>query len=311
MRWINKAIKENTMKKIISPKPVIGFVRYSLNVKYGNKTQAKNVFEAEYFEYRFNIFCTVTLKSFQQQTDKGFVLLLLHSENMPPEYKDRFMELERTNEFLYNVFVEDNPESYNEAMKQSEEYVSFEKNVAITFRIDNDDAVQNNFIQRLSGFLKNEYAGFVISMPGLCVVKRISTSLYAIEEKNYPSHSIGLANVTNRENYETIMALGYHHRINEKIPMILTPVFAAKQLQTINGENETNSIDDSKIKIIDKKDTDRYLIENRFGNLNLDCLHIIYKINNNSSKSSLEKIVKLLLPPVFGFVLKKTKKFLS
>jgi hypothetical protein len=293
------------MEKIIKKAPVIGFVRYSLNVKYGNKTEAKDVFEEEYFEYRFNIFCNVTLKSFQQQTNNNFVLLLLHSENMPSRYKDRFIELEKNNTFLYNVFVKDTPESFDDALTQSIEYVSFEKDVAITFRIDNDDAVHNDFIQRLNGFLKDEYVGFAISMPSLCIVKRISDTSYMIEERDFPSNSIGLANITNRGEYKTVMQLGDHTKINKKTPMILTSGLAAKHLQTINGENEANGICEINVKILNKEDLNKYLFDEKFGNLDLDCLRII-KISN-SSKLSLKKTVKLFIPPLFIRALKKIK----
>ena len=191
------------MDRIIKKEPIIGLIRYSQKVKFGNGEKERDVFEAEYFEYRFNIFKNVTLKSFQQQTDNNFVLLLLHSENMPSDYKDRFIELEKANSFLYNVFIKDTYKAFDEAIKRSVEYVSFEKDVVVTFRIDNDDAVQNDFIHKLSGFLKDDFVGYSISMPSLCIVKRISDMSYMIEERNYPSNSIGLAYVSNSGQYKT------------------------------------------------------------------------------------------------------------
>ena len=292
------------MDKIIKKAPVIGFVRYSQKVKFSNQEKERDVFETEYFEYRFNIFKSVTLKSFQQQTNNNFVLLLLHSENMPSHYKDRFIELEKANSFLYNIFVKDTHEAYNEAIRSSVEYVSFEKDIVVTFRIDNDDAVQNDFIQRLSDFLKDGFVGYSISMPSLCIVKRISDTSYMIEEGNYPSNTIGLAYVSNREQYKTVKELGcYHTLINVTTPMVLIAQCSARQLQTINGENVENTINETNAKILNKEDLDKYLAEIKMENLNLDCLRI-YK-TNGLLKFSLKKIVKLLVPPLFIPILKK------
>jgi len=294
------------MGKVIKKAPVIGLVRYSQKVQF----KERDVFEAEYFEYRFDVFKNVTLKSFQQQTNKNFVLLLLHSENMPDQYKDRFFELEQKNPFLHNVFVKDTRESIKKALKNSVEYVSFEKDVAITFRIDNDDAVQYDFIQKLNNFLKNEFHGFAISMPSLCVVKHISSTSYMVEERYYPLTSIGLAYVTRRSEYKTVMEIGDHSTIFKTLPRVLLEESGGGGLMTINGENVANTINggvvvnNSRIEILNKEDLNKYLLERKIKNLDLDCL----RTTNKWSTFSLKKILKLFVPPLFTLILQKVKK---
>ncbi len=264
---------------MINKAPIIGFIRYSQKIIFGE--EHKNVFEPEYFEYRFNIFKEVTLKSFQQQTNPNFVLLLFHSENMPPHYKERFAELEKTNSFLYNIFVKDTWESFNEVIQNSIDYVSFEKDTAITFRIDNDDAVQKDFIEQLSGFLRSDFVGYIISIPMFYVVKRIENQLYMLQERCFPANSIGLANVTYREQYKTVMELGEHHLINDENSMILLPKSTGGGLQTINGENAVNTIDFAKAITLNKEDLVKYLEKRKIENLDLECLRI-YKINHST-----------------------------
>lgn len=287
------------MIKTITKAPIIGLVRYSQFATFYKK-KSRNVFEAEYFEYRFNIFQNITLKSFQQQTNLNFILLLLHSENMPTDYKNRFLELERRNPFLYNVFSEDTVEANKEAIRSSLKYALFENDAAITFRIDNDDAVPTDFIQRLSHYLHKAFIGHAISMPRISIIKRISEKQYMLEERTFPAHTIGLAYVTNKEDYRTIMNLGMHTFINETTPMILTAVNLTTQLQTINGENEKNALDETNAKTINEVDLDKYLKEWKLGILNLECLHTL-----PPSWFPYKKWLKLLIPPLFFQLLRK------
>lgn len=93
--------------KHIRKASVIGFVRYSQKAKFSSSTQEKDVFVPNYFNYRFLLFKNITLKSFQEQTDMDFCLLLLHSESMPQAYREEFMLLGQENSFLYNIFIPD------------------------------------------------------------------------------------------------------------------------------------------------------------------------------------------------------------
>lgn len=291
------------MEKILKKQPVIGFVRYSQKINFGPE---KDVFEAEYFEYRFEIFKKVTLESFQQQNDQNFLLLVLHSENMPSHYKQRFHELEESNSFLHNIFVADNAESFNESLKTSYDYVSFEKDAAITFRIDNDDAVQNDFIQKLSAFVKKDFIGYTISVPAIMIVKRMSNQTFMVEERYYPSNSIGLAYVTNRKGYKTIMHESQHHLVNDTNPMIMFAKNAAVGLQTINGENAINSINFYNAKILSAAEFEKYIHKLNFAHLDLSCLRI-FRAEKNKLKFGLEKVVKLLIPPIFFLLLQKLR----
>lgn len=292
------------MKKVLNKAPVLGFVRYSQKIIFG---QEKDVFESEYFEYRFEIFKNVTLKSFQQQTDNSFILLLLHSENMPVQYKMRFLELEESNLFLYNIFVEDNQKSFDDALNQSLKYVSFTDDAALTFRIDNDDAVQIDFIKQLRSFVKQDFVGYSISVPTIAIVKRVSNKLYLLEERYYPSNSIGLAYVTGRDDYKTIMKESQHHLVNDTNSMILLAKNAAAGLQTINGENAINSINSENAKIFSDVQFEEYLKENRFENLELSCMRI-FPLQNSLDFSPI-KIIRLLLPPIFFMIFKKLRNF--
>ena len=59
--------------------PILGFVYYSIRTGFRGK-KFSDFFQPKYFDYRLDIFQNVTLKSFQDQSDKDFNVFLLHSE---------------------------------------------------------------------------------------------------------------------------------------------------------------------------------------------------------------------------------------
>ena len=217
----------------------IGFIRYSCRASFSRD----DFFKQKYLDYRLGIFKNVTLKSFQEQTDKDFNIMLLHSENLPQKYKKIFKDLENINSFLHNIYIPDSElegRDYINAVESSVDYVNFLDGVSINFRIDNDDAVPCDYISRLKYFLKPEFSGFVISFPNVSIIQRTHKDKLLKQEKYFPSNSIGLAYVANKNNYRTIMTLGDHGKVNEKYPMVLLP--GRGGIQTINGKNIMNSL---------------------------------------------------------------------
>lgn len=285
---------------------VVGFVRYSQTITFGQNTQARNVFEPEYFEYRYRIFTEITLRSFQAQTDPDFVLLLLHSVSMPKQYRDRFEALEKQNPFLHNIFVENDAASFRAAVKSSIDFVSFQNGVAVTFRIDNDDALQNNFIETLRFYNKMDFAGSALSMPTVSIIKRVGDQSYLLEERDYPSNSIGLAYVCSEETFQTVLEVAEHDRMNENHPLILLPQSTSGGLMTVNGENAVNSIQKNRAKIFDIDELSLYLKKRKINNFDFTCLRV-FEDHVEPSRFSLQKAAGLLLPPLITKVMQKLK----
>ena len=277
--------------------PIIGLIRYSQKITFGQSD--KDVFEKTYFEYRYKIFTDVTLKSFQNQTDPNFILFVLHSETMPQQYKKLFEQLEAENRFLQNIFVADTAESFSEALNDSKKYVRFDNGVAVTFRVDNDDAVQNNFIETLKRFVDTRYIGFCVNFPTLQIVQRIAHDKFMLEERYYPSNSIGLANITSAENFTTVIQIAEHDQVNTNNPLVLLPKTSSSGLQTINGENAVNDINPHRATIMDSKSMYVYLKSKLFSEMNLDCLQIM-ELKEESKFEKLQRWSNLMIPPIFA-----------
>jgi hypothetical protein len=242
--------------------PIVGLVRYSEDVWFGCSPVKRDPFVADYFEYRFKVFKEFTLKSFQEQTDRDFNLLLLHGVGLPEEYKDRFAALEQENSFLYNVYSYRGLEA---------EFIEFSRGVSISFRIDNDDAVPKNFISRLKPYLKPEFVGHVISIPKILVVKRLGDNVFLKTTRYEPSNSMGLAYVTNKK-YKHIHELGDHTKLNQLLPVILLAGYGG--LQTINGENIVNE-SWGKSTCVAPEELKKLMEDTGYSSFALNCLNIV------------------------------------
>jgi len=265
--------------------PIVGFIRYSCRAPFTRN----DFFKPKYLDYRLDIFKNITLKSFQEQTDKDFNILILHSENLPQKYKDIFIELENENSFLYNIFISDaeiEGKDYVNAVEGSIEYVNFYNDVSINFRIDNDDAVHRDYISRLKYYLKQEFIDYIISFPNVSIIQRTCKNKLLKQEKYFPSNSIGLAYVTGKKPYQTIMTLGDHGKVNQKHPMILLP--GRGGIQTINGKNIMNSLYIGPVSSFNFDSIKIFLKENYYSDFDFKYLNI------KKRRVILETIVKTI-----------------
>ena len=127
-----------------------------------------------------------------------------------------------------------------------------------------------------------------------------------LQERYYPANSIGLGFVTNKECYKTVLNLGDHHLVNNGNSLILLTKSENGGLQTINGENELNSIDHTRSITLSKEELEDYLFKKNMDNLDLDCLYI-YEEKNLVSKYSFKTVVQLFTPPIYKLILNKIK----
>ncbi|MFI3242527.1 MAG: glycosyltransferase [Alphaproteobacteria bacterium] len=264
---------------------ILGIIRYSCQC-FDNKI---NVFDKNYLDYRFDIFVNVTLKSLSNQTNKDFNIVLLHSENLPDEYKKRFSKLEKEHCFLHCLYLKDGT-SVEVASKQAISlYGDENKNIIVTFRIDNDDAISCDFIKSLKKYTKDKYLNCAITMPIVTYAQRVEHGKYLLRTKNYPSNAVGLAYVSSYKNVKSIMDLGHHAKVRKNHKTIKDNNCGG--LITLNGANCANRIKNTFFKrlfnkFLSSKQLKKFLSKN-FNDVELDCLNIIpYHHNKTLSYSS-------------------------
>lgn len=109
---------------------------------------AAHLFSPERMELRFRIFEHLVLPGLLLQTDPDFDLVILSAESMPQQYKDRLAALLDEAPHFHLRFV--GTGKHYPLLKEGYASVSNGKaSHAVRFRLDDDDAVDLNYIARL------------------------------------------------------------------------------------------------------------------------------------------------------------------
>lgn len=247
-------------------------VRYAIPNSFMNSNNSRSLvqlYEEPYFSDRFNIFCNITLPSFAGQTNQDFTLCVYHTNLIPDDKKVLFDNLAKQYPFLRNVYTAgkmDIPDDLKERQM-------------LTFRIDNDDGMALNFIEKMQQ-IKESYKNYnlTISMPQMRKIAKIDNDLYQTLTTEFISNSMGLAYMGN--DGRTVMNLGNHTKVAYSIPMLM--VAGNGGLQVINGYNVANGFkkvyqNQSDMAILNQKDMQDLLVKDGYAKMDLSCLPIIDK----------------------------------
>ena len=253
---------------------IIGMVRYAIPNSFKNEKNTRSLaqlYEEPYFSDRFNIFCNVTLQSFAQQTNKNFVLCVYHTNLIPDDKKALFENLAKQYPFMRNIYTTGQMDIPDDLKEQQ----------MLTFRIDNDDGVALDFIEKIHQVKESyKHKGFnlTFTIPHMRQIARIDNYLYQTLTRNFISNSMGLAYLGN--DGRTVMNLGNHTKVAYSTPMLF--VAGTGGLQVINGYNVANRFKQehliqSELVILNQNDMQNLLVQDGYAKLDLSCLPIIDK----------------------------------
>lgn len=246
-------------------------VRYSVEAAF-NKDRpesVRDVFADPYFTERFNMFSGITLPSFEQQTNKNFVLLVYHSYKMPTEKIALFSNIEKKFPFVHNIYVKGGRLDVPKELKSKR---------MLSFRIDNDDGMPLDFVERLqnSAELQGKNSdNFAITIPHMRKVCRIGENEYQTLDCDFIANSMGLAYLGS--DGRSVMDLGNHRLFPYNAPTLF--VSGNGGLQIINGTNVANGFHkvydkQSVLKTITESELQKLLSEEGYGKLVLNSMPI-------------------------------------
>lgn len=115
---------------------------------------AAHIFAPDRMALRFHIFERLVLPSLLKQSDAGFDLVILTAERMPDEYKDRMLELLREAPHIHLHPV--GTDKHYQLLKGAFNLIDpGDATHRILFRLDDDDAMDINYIRRLKWICRN------------------------------------------------------------------------------------------------------------------------------------------------------------
>ena len=227
-------VKSDLTDGVLNMVSVIGMVRYSVAAAsaFPDRPDVKHkVFEDPYFSERLAMFKGITLKSFAEQTCKDFVLLVYHSSTMPEDKRAIFDKLEKQYPFMKNIFID------GAKQELPQEYL---KKRMMTFRIDNDDGMPSDFVEKLKEIFESNnpmYDNVAFSVPQMRRIAHIAKDKYQTNTCFYVSNSMGLAYLSTKG--QNVMDCGNHAHVMYHTPMMCLKGYGG--LQVINGTNVANT----------------------------------------------------------------------
>lgn len=151
--WINTAEAYQSLSK--SP-AVYLLTRFNLKfwktAKSGMDTRS-----TEWLRKRFELFETYCMPSVRNQTYSEFLWFCLFSDDTPQEWLDRLVEIKKQCRQFYPLLLSDKEgEEHDRVLGRFLDSLHFEGQQVVTLRIDNDDAIGSDFIERAIDIAKSQ-----------------------------------------------------------------------------------------------------------------------------------------------------------
>lgn len=122
--------------------------------------------DKEYLDRRFELFFKYTVPSMKNQNCDNYSWLVLFSKKTPQKYKKIIERLEKEFVNFYPVYINTGENSKIIVKSIIEESFTPKDHTCITTRLDNDDAVRYDFVEKIQKSTKNEkVTGSVLVFP--------------------------------------------------------------------------------------------------------------------------------------------------
>lgn len=194
--------------------------------------QSASLFTAERLESRLQTFEHLTLRSLANQSDADFQLLVVSSDRMPMEYRQRLEDICRGVEQVVLRFLP--PIHISEAITQVAQEINLNLADTMQFRLDDDDCVAKDYVRRLRRHAASMWrnAHFAVSFPSIfyCITDGPTEGIY-----NWYSPFFS-AGACIRHSSRTIFDFG-HYAIPTRLVAVTDPHFP--NIVTHRGDNDT------------------------------------------------------------------------
>lgn len=221
------------------------FILTRFNLKLWSKNKMnQNVRTKEWLKKRFLLFESYCLPSIINQTDKEFNWLCFFDINTPSEYLERIEDYQLKCVQFVPFFLDDYETKEHEIkMLDIIRDLKDKTDNLITIRLDNDDALRENFIQQIHslGINQKQSKSIYSFISGMQYFEK-----YGIATKiTYPdNHFLALIDLEYNKKFTDKTVLSFRHdKINHlPYPFIQLSGFSAMWIEVIHSNNVANDI---------------------------------------------------------------------
>tara|TARA_B100001059_G_scaffold236563_1_gene287818 strand:- start:4924 stop:5757 length:834 start_codon:yes stop_codon:yes gene_type:complete len=181
---------------------------------------AEKLYESNRMAKRFFVFENLLLPSLDNQSDSDFQLIVLTSKIMPLEYKERLLEICQYRKYI-TVLFSDATDVNSGLVEEIQKIQSQSKAQPVQFRIDDDDGLASDYIERLrrATVAMADYPNFAYSRPSGVVATLYRDQGPKFYKVNQPFHAAGCACRLNRLGM-TIFSYG-HFALGDRFPALV------------------------------------------------------------------------------------------
>jgi hypothetical protein len=234
------------LQKVSMPgRKIICLIRFSyLDAAGGSYVQTRNrsveeraelLFEDDRMKRRFALFESVCLPSLEAQPSELFSCILLCSDRMPKPWRDRIEMRLADSRNVVPVFRE--PGIYSEMFSDAVSRHFPDTDLAMTMRLDDDDALAGDFSDRVADLITVNHAGYCVSLANGAEITGRDDRIICWE-KFWFCGSAGLGYISDRPGRMNVYHCGSHARVSSMYPTI-TMTGAPAYLQTLHGHNDS------------------------------------------------------------------------
>lgn len=204
---------------------------------------AEHIFSEDRMTLRFHIFESLVLPSLQRQSDPNFDLVILTAERLPETYMERLRALIDP---LPNMHLRPvGPDLHYQLLKDGYDSIDpGDVSHRILFRLDDDDAMDINYIKRLKWACRNLLKMHPLDTPYAIAFNRgfyvnmqegENEVFDAVERAPLSTGTALLAPVDYKRN-----PYRYNHRALGQYYNLYTDISVPAFIRTINGSNKSN-----------------------------------------------------------------------
>ena len=216
--------------------------RFNLQTNFWDKDKnRKEVLDDSWLKVRIELFLKFCLPSVVGQTTKNFSWFIFFQKGTEKDLSEVLEQLEKY-DFIIPVFCE-NYEGFRENKgKIISKYLKSESEFLISTRLDNDDAIAKDFVEKVHGvYYDNKEKEFVIDFPwGLCLDVNQSPQLSAY--KHVSNQFISFVEKTHKGK-EPRTVLSHEHYAWQKIAEFISIEEKNMWLQVSHDRNITNRLE--------------------------------------------------------------------
>jgi Putative rhamnosyl transferase len=183
------------------------FGGFRLTTDYDQKEYERRLFDKDRLNHKFDEFQNITLPSIVEQSCDDWEWLIYTSDRIPDEYMKRLSVLVKDYTNIVLITVKD----FSDFFEKDSSY-NYDNSFA-TVRIDDDDGLNNCFVERLQQYSEN--VGSIVSFTEGILVKYVKGRVVKGEKVSEKNIALGMAGIGIK-----IYNLGRHTTINNKYNVI-------------------------------------------------------------------------------------------